>query len=925
MRQLKGDERIVKPEWITECLKAGRLLDCSQYLLFFNQDKNQQKISFKPVSKDSIQDDSLKETNDGKWIAKDATDKRFLGEYFSNSRLHHISTMGANAKDYVSTLRSEHDGVFPAREGLEDISNTVSAVSKTVMHIDMDCFFVSVGLRSRPELVGRPVVVTHAKGNKPSHGVEEDLAAAERRRAELAQYQERRDRRAGGRLDGERSADSWKLDNIDGTSSMAEIASCSYEARSKGVRNGMFLGPALKLCPDLVPIPYDFEGYESVSRTLYDTVASYTMEIMAVSCDEMFVDLTSLCRNLRMDPLLFVSRLRDEIRSKTGCNCSVGLGPNILLSRLATKKAKPNGQFLLTEETSADVLAQLSVSELPGVGRSLEQKLANLGVALVSHLSKLTLSKLQQEFGNKTGQNLYNMARGRDERKLELDHVRKTVSVEVNYGIRFKNWEEAETFLKQLSDEVTSRMKKLNLVGKNITLKLMVRAKDAPEETAKFNGHGVCDNKTKSVQLNSATDSSELVFKEVLNLVKACVDTIPNDLRGVGITMSKLEKKDNGSRNPGTNILKFVKKKSKSDLETSSMQSIESVSPIRTNHFPQSESQNVDGGRFPRDAKQVNLEVLNELPPEIRAEVEAEYKIAPSTSKPGPHSGSAANNSEEDNSNFGDMSFSNLDQNVLSELPQELQVEINRHFSVRKNKPGNKTKTKTAFDALMQGTSPKKDTKPRAGRKKGSVNKTKKINTPTKLGTKTPVFSNFNHEDSNSVDIDVFNSLPDDIKNEIQVQMSSARLESKRKENQVRESTEFKITDPENKVPDRESPNGWEESLQPEEFRQDDADYSPSLMGRTGIEEIRPLLKEWISSTKCPLPDDLKLLEDFFSNLIKSGEIDLLRILIKCLHRNILKRKQAQLWKETWKSLVIKTQSVMKEIYRKPLLITEHF
>jgi DNA repair protein REV1 len=71
----------------------------------------------------------------------------------------------------------------------------------------------------------------------------------------------------------------WKVEHIDGLSSMSEVASCSYEARAAGVRNGMFLGPALQLCPTLRTIPYDFPGYEQVSRILYDTVASYTLDI----------------------------------------------------------------------------------------------------------------------------------------------------------------------------------------------------------------------------------------------------------------------------------------------------------------------------------------------------------------------------------------------------------------------------------------------------------------------------------------------------------------------------------------------------------------------------------------------------------------------------------------------------------------------
>ena len=473
VRALRGDEMIVRPEWIVESVSAGRLLDPAPFLLYTHANKHQPRLSFRPAAPAPAAaaagasdqaavissagprpgGDANKENYNTKWVAKDATDTRFLGEFFSNSRLHHIATMAATAKDYVSSLRAEHGGTFPARASLAQLRGTGAheGGARTIMHIDMDCFFVSVGLVSRPELRGRPVVVTHARGNKQSQGRDQDREQTERRRRELDQYQEK----VGA------GAASWKLENIEGTSSMSEIASCSYEARARGVRNGMFLGPALKLCPDLVPIPYDFSGYETVSRALYDTVASYTLDIMAVSCDEMFVDLTSLCRDLGMDPMAFVQKLRDQIFSMTGCPCSVGLGPNILLSRLATKKAKPNGQFLLREDCAGDILAELKASELPGVGRSLEHKLVALGVATVGDLVKVSLDKLQKELGHKTGASLYNMARGRDDRELELDHVRKTISAEVNYGIRFKTAAEAEQFLAQLSEEVAARMARL--------------------------------------------------------------------------------------------------------------------------------------------------------------------------------------------------------------------------------------------------------------------------------------------------------------------------------------------------------------------------------------------------------------------------------------------------------------------------------
>lgn len=115
---------------------------------------------------------------------------------------------------------------------------------------------------------------------------------------------------------------------FDNKMSLSEIASCSYEARSKGLRNGMFVGQAIKLCPELKTIPYDFEGYKEVAFALYDTVAQYTLNIEAVSCDEMFIDLTDVLENLKISPMTFVKYIREEVRQKTGCPCSAGVGAN---------------------------------------------------------------------------------------------------------------------------------------------------------------------------------------------------------------------------------------------------------------------------------------------------------------------------------------------------------------------------------------------------------------------------------------------------------------------------------------------------------------------------------------------------------------------------------------------------------------------
>jgi len=188
-------------------------------------------------------------------------------------------------------------------------------------------------------------------------------------------------------------------------------------------------------------------------------------------------------------------------------------------------------------------LAELSVLELPGVGRSLNGKLKSLSIETCSDLHKLTLGQLQREVGNKIGKQLYNFCRGIDERKLELEQVRKTVGAEVNYGIRFTGWEDARQFLLQLAGEVSERLERLGTRGRCITLKLMLRAQNAPEETAKFLGHGVCDNSSKSVQLGSPTADKDRIFKEVHTLLKQ-TEAAPSDIRGIGISVSKLGKED---------------------------------------------------------------------------------------------------------------------------------------------------------------------------------------------------------------------------------------------------------------------------------------------------------------------------------------------------------------------------------------------
>uniref|UniRef100_A0A8D0KN23 DNA repair protein REV1 n=1 Tax=Salvator merianae TaxID=96440 RepID=A0A8D0KN23_SALMN len=480
----------------------------------------------------------------------------FISDFYSRSRLHHISTWKCEFTEFVNTLQRQSNATFPGKEKLKKLkagqstinpadSDYASILSSTrhqscIMHVDMDCFFVSVGIRDRPDLKGKPVAVTSNRGSGkalPRPGTNAQL--------ERQYYQ---NKLLNGKAEIE--LDSVDQDNIDSTqvngtdfelsvSSMAEIASCSYEARQVGIKNGMFFGQAKRLCPNLQAVPYDFQIYKDVAQIMYETLASYTHNIEAVSCDEALVDVTEILAESGLTAEELASIIRSEIKTKTKCPASIGIGSNILLARMATRRAKPDGQYHLKPEEVDDFIRSQLVIHLPGVGRTIESKLTSLGVKTCGDLQCVTMLKLQKEFGPKTGQMLYRFCRGLDDRPVQRERERKSVSAEINYGIRFTQPKEAEAFLLNLSEEVQRRLESAGMKGKRLTLKIMVRKAGAPIEPAKFGGHGICDSINRTVTLDHATDNGKVIGKEILSMFRTMKLNI-SDMRGVGIQVHQL-------------------------------------------------------------------------------------------------------------------------------------------------------------------------------------------------------------------------------------------------------------------------------------------------------------------------------------------------------------------------------------------------
>ncbi|CEN61950.1 Putative Deoxycytidyl transferase (Eurofung) [Aspergillus calidoustus] len=429
----------------------------------------------------------------------------FLQQYYRESRLHHLSTWKAELKAQLQSKAQEKSRSQSARKKL------VPGARRYIMHVDFDCFFAAVSTLQHPELEGKPVAIAH------------------------------------------------------GTGTGSEIASCNYVARASGVKNGMWMKGALQACPDLRVLPYDFPAYEEASRKFYRAILAVDGIVQSVSIDEALVDITSLCleaggsdgkgvsegsiyrEQAKADEI--AEALRATVKGDTGCAVSVGIGGNILQAKVALRKAKPAGQFQLKPDAVLDFIAELPVQSLPGVGYSLSSKMEELGVKLVKDIRELSREKLTSALGPKTGIKLWDYARGIDRTEVGNEVVRKSVSAEVNWGIRFVTQEQADDFVRSLCEELHRRLVENLVKGKQLTLKVMRRALDAPLEPVKHLGHGKCDVFNKSVILGIATNAADSLGKEAVSMLQS-LKISPGDLRGLGVQMTKLEPIKSTSEKP---------------------------------------------------------------------------------------------------------------------------------------------------------------------------------------------------------------------------------------------------------------------------------------------------------------------------------------------------------------------------------------
>ena len=295
------------------------------------------------------------------------------------------------------------------------------AAARTIFHVDMDAFFVSVEELFDPSLKGKAVVVG---GQRNERGV---------------------------------------------------VSAASYEARKFGVHSAMPLRTAAKLCPHATFVDGHPDRYRECSEKVYLVLNSFSPLVEMASIDEAYLDMTGTQR-LHGPPLRAAHNLHAKMKAETQLNCSIGIGMSRLIAKVSSAKAKPNGVLWIVPGQEAKFLAPLDVRDIPGVGKVTEQNLHGLGVRKVGDLARFDDSFLEQQFG-KWGLALAGKARGEDaggwfDSEVAADLDAKSISHEHTYNQDTADPEQLESTLMRLSEMVGRRLRESGLHARTIQLKL---------------------------------------------------------------------------------------------------------------------------------------------------------------------------------------------------------------------------------------------------------------------------------------------------------------------------------------------------------------------------------------------------------------------------------------------------------------------
>jgi DNA polymerase-4 len=340
---------------------------------------------------------------------------------------------------------------------------------RAILHIDMDAFFAAVEVLDDPSLAGRPVVVG---GTPEGRGV---------------------------------------------------VAAASYEARAYGIHSAMSAARAVKLCPHAVFLPGRHRRYGEISEEIHAIFHEYTPLVEPLSIDEAFLDVTG-CRRL-FGPAEQIGRaIKRRIRDEIGLCASVGVAPNKFLAKLASDLDKPDGFFVFTRENCREILADLPIGRLWGVGEVTQRALERFGIRRIGDLWRIPEERLVAEFGDHAS-HLLRLSRGEDDRPVVTAHEAKSIGHEVTFARDLADEGELVAILDELTAKVGRRLRRQGLLARTVTLKARY-----PDFTTP----------TRSETLPRATDSSRVIRDTARALLAAKLGRRGRPLRLIGVSVSNL-------------------------------------------------------------------------------------------------------------------------------------------------------------------------------------------------------------------------------------------------------------------------------------------------------------------------------------------------------------------------------------------------
>ncbi len=331
-------------------------------------------------------------------------------------------------------------------------------------HIDCDAFYAAVEKRDNPELKDKPVIVGGGK-----RGV---------------------------------------------------VSTACYIARINGVRSAMPMFKALEACPDAIVIKPDMEKYARVGRQVRSMMQALTPLVEPISIDEAFLDLGGTEKLHGLPPALVLARFIRTVEQEIGITASVGLSYCKFLAKVASDLRKPRGFSVIGEAEAPDFLAGQPVTMIWGVGKAFAATLEQDGIRSIGQLQKMERGDLLRRYGT-MGDRLYHLARGEDDRRVTADRDSKSVSAETTFDTDLAGAADLVPVLRALSEKVSARLKKANLAGRTVVLKL---------KTQDFR------IRTRNHQLDDPTRLADRIFQTGLYLIGKELDGTKYRLLGIGVS-----------------------------------------------------------------------------------------------------------------------------------------------------------------------------------------------------------------------------------------------------------------------------------------------------------------------------------------------------------------------------------------------------